>query len=203
MSKTVDPSTAEFFRRAKRGDDEALEQLLEGVRPYIRMLAESYVRKSPRLDASHVTQDALMQAAQAIADFRGYTNAEFQSWLQTILRSKIIDETRRIGAAKRGEKLPESLDQSRDGRRQNEVVVDQDQTSPSGKLVRKENAIRIATSLEQLDQDQRTAVQLRHFDGCSIKEMRGHFPERSDDAIRQLIRRGLTNLRSLLDDLAE
>src|SRR6516164_8378145 len=83
--------------RARSGDREALGQLLESFRPYIRFILRALRsgRFQARCDDDDLIQEVLLQAHKSFSDFQGQTTPEFTAWLRRIV-------VRRIGQMLRG-----------------------------------------------------------------------------------------------------
>jgi RNA polymerase sigma-70 factor (ECF subfamily) len=75
-----------------------------------------------------------------------------------------------------------------------------EQSSPSQQAARHERAVRLAAALAALPENQREAVTLRHFHGCSLVEI-GQRLDCSTAAVTGLLHRGLKNLRNQLHEL--
>jgi RNA polymerase sigma-70 factor (ECF subfamily) len=75
-----------------------------------------------------------------------------------------------------------------------------EQSSPSQQAQRHELAIRLAQALATLPENQREAVVLRHWQGCSLVEI-GERLGCSTAAVTGLLHRGLRRLRQELHDL--
>jgi RNA polymerase sigma-70 factor (ECF subfamily) len=74
-----------------------------------------------------------------------------------------------------------------------------EQSSPSQQAVRHEDALRLAEALEQLPEAQREALVLQHWQGWSLADIGRHLG-RSPEAVAGLLKRGLKQLRGILDD---
>ena len=83
-----------------------------------------------------------------------------------------------------------SLEQSS---RRLEAILAADQTSPSQRVMRHEQLIRLADAIAQLPDDQRQAVELRHLQGLATAEIAQQM-NRSVAAIGGLFQRGLRAL---------
>src|SRR5947209_20263211 len=72
---------------ARQGDAEALGRLLDGFRPYVRVIVRSLGdrRVQARVDESDFVQDALLEAHRSFAGFKGETVAELVVWLRQIV----------------------------------------------------------------------------------------------------------------------
>src|SRR5262249_28046894 len=80
-----------------------LGDALENCRPYLRLLAQLNLAPSvkPKIDASDIVQQTLLQAYQARTDFRGQTETELRAWLRRILTRNLIHARRDFSRQKR------------------------------------------------------------------------------------------------------
>jgi RNA polymerase sigma-70 factor (ECF subfamily) len=157
---------------------------------YLRLLARLLWRPGVqrRLDLSDVVQETLLQAHKNIDQFRGDTDEQWRGWLRTILWRVLW---RAVGHNQLGEA---SLNES--SRHWEEVLAAQ-HSSPSERALRNELLERLAAALGQLDEDERTAVELQKLYGCSV-EFISQYMDRTKLAVGGLLRRGKHKLRLLL-----
>ena len=73
------------------------------------------------------------------------------------------------------------------------------QSSPSQRAERNEQALRLAAALAELPEAQREALVLQHWHGWSLAQIAEHLG-RTPDAAAGLLKRGLQQLRTLLQD---
>jgi RNA polymerase sigma-70 factor (ECF subfamily) len=182
--------------------DEANSDSLERYREYLRLLARLQLppRLRSKLDPSDVVQETLFKAHQNLGQFRGRGDAELAAWLRRILANTLVDAARQFGGAKRDLGRELSLEASiEQSSARIEAMLHADQSSPSSRAVRHEEMFRVAAALGQLPDDQRSAVELHHLQGCSVSEVAERLG-RTDRAVAGLLRRGLKKLRELLDD---
>lgn len=181
---------------ARSGDPEALGELLERHRGYLKVLAERMLGAGvrARLDASDLVQRTCLSVHGAIGEFRGETSAEFLAWLRRVHEGNVRNALREQLAAKRG--------LGRDGGATADelesLVADSTQSTPSQRVLRDERAVRLAAALETLTEDQREAVRLRYIEGLSLAEV-GEVLGRTDKAASALILRGIAALRKRLE----
>jgi RNA polymerase sigma-70 factor (ECF subfamily) len=190
---------ATLLERARSGDREALGELLEEYRPYLRLLAERELdpRLEARVDASDIVQQTCLSVHRAIIGFNGDAPAQFLAWLRQIHERNIRNAFRdhvRLGKRSVAREQPQA-----DGDREPLVDGTAHSSSPSRRLMLGEDAVRLSAALEALTEDQRIAVRLKFLEGLTLAEI-GQRLQRSPDAVVSLVRRGLLQLRRLLGD---
>src|SRR5438477_13140998 len=89
--------TQELLEQAKRGDADAVEQLLARHREPIRRMID--LRLDPaiaqRLDASDVVQDVLIEANRRLKDYLKSPSMPLHLWLRHLAKDHIIAAHRR------------------------------------------------------------------------------------------------------------
>ncbi len=180
------------IQQARAGDPEALGQLLEQHRGFLKVLAQRILegKVKARLDASDAVQRTCLSVHKTIKDFRGETPAEFLVWLRQIHEGNVLNLLR--------EHLAQKRDVDREGAEAVEsLIADAMQSTPSQRVLRDENAVELTAALEQLSADQHEAVRLRYLEGLPVKAI-AQLMQRSDKAVTALILRGLADLRKRL-----
>jgi RNA polymerase sigma-70 factor (ECF subfamily) len=173
---------------------------LERYRPYLLLLAR--MRLDPRLrsklDASGVVQQTLVEAYQALGQFRGAVEAEEAAWLRQILAHNLANAVRDLLRDKRDVRREQSLEAAiEESSRRLGGWLAAEQSSPSQHAARHEEGARLATALAELPEAQREALTLHHLEGRPLEEVAG-LVGRSRDAVAGLIKRGLRQLRQRL-----
>jgi RNA polymerase sigma-70 factor, ECF subfamily len=134
---------------------------VESYRSYLLLLARLQLAPElqGKLDPSDLVQQTLLKAHQSGGQFRGSSEAERVAWLRAILANTLTDALRKFAprAGKRERSLEAALDQSS---RNLESILAADQTTPSQRMIRREQLIRLADAIAQLPDDQRLAVEL-------------------------------------------
>jgi RNA polymerase sigma-70 factor (ECF subfamily) len=175
---------------------------LERYRAYLRVLAWSQLdpRLRAKVDASDLVQQTLLQAVQALPQFRGATDAELAAWLRRILARNLAHAARDLGRQRRDVDRERSLEQALDDSSARLALwLAAPDPSPSAQAAQHEQARRLADALEQLPEAQRLALVLEHWHGWSLQEIGDHLG-RSRTAVAGLIKRGVKRLRELLHE---
>jgi len=189
---------ATLLRAARRGDEEALGQLLETYRDYLRLLARLEIGRELRakVDASDIVQETFLQASRAFEDFRGVTEPEMLVWLRKILASRLAKTVRHyFGAQRRDLHLERALDRSSQALR---AALATTGTSPSEGAARGERAVLLANAVERLPEDYRDVIILRHLRGLPFAQVAREM-KRSPGSVEKLWARALGRLRHELE----
>jgi RNA polymerase sigma-70 factor (ECF subfamily) len=178
---------------------------LEDYRDYLRLLARVQLsqRLRTKLDASDIVQQAILHAHAGRAQFRGRTEAEWLSWLRTILANVMAAAARRFDARAREVRLERSLEAELElSSSRLECLLEADQTSPSEQAIRCEELLRLARALARLPEDHRFVVELHHLKGLPVAEVAQQMG-RTRHAVVGLLYRGLKQLREMLREQRE
>jgi RNA polymerase sigma-70 factor (ECF subfamily) len=182
----LEPNDQELLRRARAGDRHAYGELASRYRTRLEALAFSLM--TPVLRRAHpvedIVQETLTRGLEAIGSFEWKGSESFLRWLGAIARNIIVQAVRREPlAAKPGLKL----DAPAPG------------VSPSRRLRRQERQGRLDGALAALTPEQREVIRLSRLEGLKIREI-AQRTGRSEDAVKQLLARGLRGLRRRMGD---
>lgn len=180
---------SQLIVRARHGDEQALGLVLEQHRSYLRLLSRRAFDGAiaARLDPSDVIQQTFLSACRNFAKLHGEQGAEFRAWLLQIHERNLQDAVRQhVLADKRAVGQEAAVPVA--------AAIDVQASSPSQRLLRSEQAVSLAKSVEALPDDQREAVRLRHLEGWSLVQIAGCL-HRSERAVAALLNRGIENLR--------
>jgi RNA polymerase sigma-70 factor (ECF subfamily) len=172
---------------------------------YLRLLARLQLnpRLQAKLDASDVVQQTLLQAHEHREQFRGRSEAELIGWLRTILANTLAGAVRRFGAEARDLGREQSLEHSlAESSARLEGWLAAEQSSPSERVMRHEELVRLAGAIAQLPDEQRHVIELHHLKGLPIADVAESL-QRTKPAVMGLLFRGLKKLRSLLREAGD
>lgn len=148
-----------------------------------------------RVDPSDLVQIALLRANRSLHQYRGQSDRELLAWMRRILENT-AGEQWRFHLRERRHVDRETPLQEGESTSPPEVLASPCTTSSPGlSLIEREDAARLCVCIDELPDDQRTAVILRHLHQKTISEM-ARLMQRTECSIGGLLRRGMQNLRS-------
>jgi len=191
---------ARCIRLAREGQQEALNELLDAHRNYLRILADSCLHREMqgKADASDIVQETLLKVHQNFRHFRGTTELEWMSWLRKILVNHLTDFQKGFRRGRRSVTREQPL----------ESLVEHSSAmlcslgpalgpSPSQEAQRREAAALVADAIAELEPEDRDVVILRNLhelDWNTVGERTG----RSPDAARMRWARAMQRVGGLL-----
>jgi len=191
---------AELIARAARGDEDAVERLIEEHLPALRAFVRAHM--GARLRARESTSDVVQSICRELLThqerFQHPGPEAFKAWLFTTARRKLSNRVRDLERQKRdaARELGGELRESTLG----EVCGAYARiSSPSGHVLHAEEVERLEAALDQLTPDHREVLTLAHLVGLSRAEI-GHQMQKSEEAVRQLLHRATARLAILLED---
>jgi RNA polymerase sigma-70 factor (ECF subfamily) len=171
----MESNLEELLIRAKAGDRDALGSAVELYRGYLMLLARTQIgrRLQGKADPADLVQEAFLEVHQHIHRFRVSTESEFLAWLRTILAAVISNHVRRyLGTRQRDARLEQALAVELDdtsGLMQRELVATC--STPSRNAAKREALVILANALEQLPEDYRQVIMLRHLEGLPFADV--------------------------------
>lgn len=166
---------------AQHGAPWALERLYLCLSPAV----VGYLRVQGAADPDDLTNEVFLGVLRGVASFRGDED-RFRSWVFTIAHSRLTDERRRAG------RRPQMVDGAR------EVDLDRVGGDAETEALDHLAAVRVEALCEQLVPDQRDVLLLRLMAGLTIEAI-AEALGKSEGAVKALQRRGLANLRKILE----
>jgi RNA polymerase sigma-70 factor (ECF subfamily) len=199
LTTEIDPER--LIRLARGRNENALGQLLEAYRNYLALAARLQIsrRLQSKVDAADLVQETFLKAHRHFAQFRGTTEGELVAWLRQILALNVANLVRHYcGTRGRDVRLERELaDELTRSSQQWGLGLVAEQSSPSQKAARREEAVLLADALGKLPADYAEAIILRQLEGLPFAEVAQRMG-RSVDSVEKLWVRGLTQLRRLL-----
>ncbi len=170
-------------------------QILASQSNYLLLLAQFQMprRLRSRFEPADMAQTTLEKALAKLDQCRAETEAQFRAWLRKILTNVLAEEVRRIPPCRAGQNDSDAVqDSSRDFEE-----AQAKGSTPSERLRREEQMVRLANAIAALPADQQRAIRLHHLDGLSLIDV-GQRMSRSKEAVAGLLFRGLKSLRDAL-----
>lgn len=167
--------TQTLIANARAGNAAAVNALLERHRESLRRLVRLRLdrRLAARLDASDVVQDVLLEASGRLADYLREPSMPFHLWLRSLARDRIIDMHRRHRLAEKRSVEKERALHARFGDKSSVEVaaaLRDPELTPAAAALRKELETRFLAALDELDEDDRDILLMRHFEGLGNGE---------------------------------
>ncbi len=165
-----------MLERAAGEDRSAIDRLLAAHREPLRLMIAARLDRSlgRREDASDVVQDVLLEASRRLAEYLRHPPMPFPLWLRQIARDRLIDVHRRHRVAgrrsvdrERSLTAHEFLDRSSFDLAS--ALRDSGPT-PAALAIRRELVDRFHAALEQLGEEDREILIMRHFEHLTNSE---------------------------------
>ena len=193
-----------LLRRARGGDDSAVEQLFDLHRNQLRRMVAVRMdgRIVARVDPSDVVQDALAEASRRFSEYLQGDDEMFYPWLRKITWERLVQLHRHhIHAQKRSverEALGEFRLSNQSALRLSQCLASSIPT-PSAAMMQDEMHTRVREHIERLSAQDREVLVLRHLEQLSIAEVAAVL-KISQAAVQSRYRRALERLHALLTD---
>jgi RNA polymerase sigma-70 factor (ECF subfamily) len=181
---------------------EALGQALEEFRHYLLRIAEQELAPDLRAKggASDLVQLTFLEAQRDFAKFHGDSAPELRAWLRCLLVDNLANFERHYRAtAKRRVAREVALDPGSSSPLPGGAAY-ANTPSPSEEAMAQERAQALQWALEQLPEEYRRVITLRHYEQLPFEEI-GKRMERSPEAARKLWSRAIERLRQELGPL--
>jgi RNA polymerase sigma-70 factor (ECF subfamily) len=168
--------TQELLADVGQGKPEAVNRLLERHRTALRKLVQLRLDRkiARRVDASDVVQDVLLEANERLKEYMADPRMPFHLWLRHLAKDRMIDMHRRHrGAQRRSLDRERSLTSPQFGDQSSFDLASQLEASeltPAAASIRHELEQRFLTAMDQLDEDDRDILLMRHFEHLGNSE---------------------------------
>jgi RNA polymerase sporulation-specific sigma factor len=194
----MEVSDEDLAERARQGNDEAIETLLNRYRHYARAKARTYFLAGA--DKEDIVQEGMIGLFKAIRDFKADRNSAFRAFAELCITRQIITA---IKTATRQKHIPlnsyvslnkqSGSDDDDDGRSLGDVLISLDAVDPADLVVSAEEIASIKDSMSRVLSDLETEVLQLYMDGKSYQEIAGYLGRhvKSIDNALQRIKRKL------------
>lgn len=196
----IDPGEGDAFlldlQRVRNGDHQALDRLLTRLQSRFRQDGERRVGDAlrGRTRVSDVLQDAYVEVVRQAPNFEGSSEAEFYSWITTIIENTARRQHRFLTAKKR---KPPSRTTELDALT---LAYLRTTTSPLSQLQRQEDVELVYRALGELRDEHRGVIEQVVFGGVPVEEV-ATTSGRSIAATRMLLSRARAALTVKLEQL--
>ncbi len=160
--KSEHESDQRLVVRSQQGDKRAFDVLVLKYQQRIASIVSRYLRDQD--EVADVTQEAFIKAYRALANFRG--DAQFYTWLY-----RIAINTAKNHLVAKSRRPPNTDKDINDGEFSENSVVLEAEDQPETLLARDQLQSVILAAVDDLQEDLRTALMLREFDGLSYEEI--------------------------------
>ncbi len=198
-------SNDELLERIKRRDTTALAAYIDQNRAqlagFLRAITGEHLLAVVEVD------DLIQEVATAAVtglETAPLDQYEPMQWLQQIARRRVVDAHRfHFGAQRRDAGRQQSIHAA--GNADSSAIEFQQllaasMTSPSAAVSRDIRMVRMQAAIEELTDEQKTAVQMRYAQGLPTKQIAEKLGK-TDVAVRVLLSRSMRQLEKLLDDV--
>jgi RNA polymerase sigma-70 factor (ECF subfamily) len=186
-------SFPELLRRAREGDEQAINHLLVDYRNYMLLVAnEQFDRKvQGKFGPSDIVQESMLAVRGGLNRFRGDNHEEFLAWLKAIVKNGIREASRHYQGV---QKRQIGRERSMNGPGDNGPSVADRFFTPGTQAMANEEELLLQQALARLPDDYRQILQLRNWQQLTFEEI-GSQLNRGADAVRKTWYRALVKLQ--------
>ena len=195
--------TIQLLTGVRDGDDDAMNALLERHRVAVRRMVQMRMDQAiaRRVDASDVVQDVMLEASSRLQDYLQNPGMPFHLWLRQLVKDRIIDMHRRHRVAQRRsvdrEQQVFSIGDDEQSVADLATLLKDADLTPGAAAIQNEFMNRFMIALNELSEDDRELIMMRHFEGLGNSEVAAAL-ELSEAAAGMRHLRALKKLRSAL-----
>ncbi|MBX7169058.1 MAG: RNA polymerase sigma factor [Pirellulales bacterium] len=188
-----------LLQRARAGSHSSLGLLFETFRDYLLCIARDELADDlrPKISASDLVQQTLLEAHQGFRHFQGQSPEEVQAWLRRVLLNNVLDATKQFRQAERRAVNREVSVGADDSARAEALALIDPGPSPSWLAVAAEERRSLMAALDELPAHYRTAIVLRNLQFQTHEQVASELGL-STDAARKLWGRAIVALAKRL-----
>lgn len=200
--------TVELLQRAKSGNDDAINELMDrhrnSLRQLVRMRLDQKIQK--RVDVSDVVQDVLVEANRRLQRYIENPVMPFHLWLRQIAKDRIIDAHRRHRvSAKRSVDREQALVAPR-GYDQSSIqlasLLGDQRLTPAAAALQQEMAKKVEHAISLLDEKDCEIIVMRHYEHLTNQEI-GKVLDLTEPAASMRYLRAIRRLRVVMQESSD
>jgi RNA polymerase sigma-70 factor (ECF subfamily) len=193
--------TIELLDGAKQGDPDAVDRLMDRHRDSLHRMIECRLNRgvAARVDASDIVQEALLTASRRLSDYLKDPRLPFHAWLRQLARDRLNDVYRRQLADKRNVAREQHVPPDERSSLDPIAQLRDMELTPAAQLLRKEFADRFHQAVDQLSDDAREIILMRHAEQLTNSQA-AELLGLSEPAAAMRYLRALKQLKSILGD---
>ena len=158
-----------LVRRAREGDNRAFAELIQRHRHGIERMIRPLVRSAPTDEVEDLVQEALTKAFMHIHSYS--EEYAFTTWLYRIATNHAIDYLRRRKLNAFSISAPPTQVTSRGDEEGREYEISDSSWIPEDMMLSEERSRIIAEAIEELPENYRRVIKLRHSDDLEYEEI--------------------------------
>ncbi len=169
--------TDELLTLARKGDSEAINQLMERHRDSLRHLVRMRLDRQiqPRVDASDIVQDVLIEASRRLDDYLANPVMPFHLWVRHIAHDRIIDAHRRHRVSAKRSVNREQAMVVPGGMNQSSIILVRELMdggrSPASQVIERELAGLVEGAITDLEELDAEVIVMRHYEQLTNQEI--------------------------------
>ena len=197
--------TEELLAQAKRGNESAVNQLMDrhrnSLRQLVRMRLDQKIQR--RVDVSDVVQDVLVEANRRLTRYLAKPIMPFHLWLRQIAKDRIIDGHRRHRVSARRSVDREQAIVAPRGYDQSSIellgVLGDHKLTPAAAALQQEMARKVEQAIARLDEKDCEIIVMRHYEHLTNQEI-AQALELTEPAASMRYLRAVRRLKSVLQE---
>ena len=193
--------TIELLQGAEQGNREAVDQLMDRHRDSLHRMIRCRLNPgvAARVDASDIVQEALLTASRRLSDYLQNPRMPFHAWLRQLARDRLADAYRHQLADKRDVAREQHIAPDAESSLNPLAQLRDLELTPAAMLLRKEFARRFHDALDQLPQESKEIILMRHAEQLTNSQS-AELLGISEPAAGMRYLRALRQLKSILGD---
>ena len=200
--------TVELLAKAKDGNDDAINELMDrhrnSLRQLVRMRLDQKIQK--RVDVSDVVQDVLVEANRRLQRYIENPVMPFHLWLRQIAKDRIIDAHRRHRvSAKRSVDREQALVAPR-GYDQSSIqlanLLGDQRLTPAAAALQQEMAKKVEEAIGLLEEKDCEIIVMRHYEHLTNQEI-GKVLNLTEPAASMRYLRAIRRLRTVMQESSD